>query len=76
MGVTQAVLVWSDAKGTASYRMLLAGFEKSFNISDLRPGTRHICPVSESNETQNGLQAVEGELQNRASASDFIVDWF
>uniref|UniRef100_A0A8C8TJ04 Receptor-type tyrosine-protein phosphatase eta n=1 Tax=Peromyscus maniculatus bairdii TaxID=230844 RepID=A0A8C8TJ04_PERMB len=59
LGVTQAVLVWSDAKGTASYRMLLAGFEKSFNISDLRPGTRHICPVSESNETQNGLQAGE-----------------
>ncbi|XP_052579371.1 receptor-type tyrosine-protein phosphatase eta [Peromyscus californicus insignis] len=59
MGVTQAVLVWSNAEDIASYRMLLAGVGNSFNISDLKPDTRHIWPVPESNETQNDLQVAE-----------------
>ncbi|XP_036040156.1 receptor-type tyrosine-protein phosphatase eta [Onychomys torridus] len=59
MGVTQASLVWSDADGAASYRMLLESVRDSFNFSDLKPGTHNTWHVPESSETQNDLGAAE-----------------
>ncbi|KAL6089207.1 hypothetical protein STEG23_014547, partial [Scotinomys teguina] len=59
IGVTQAVLVWSDANGTASYWMLLKCPRNCSNVSDLELGTHNIWPVPELNEVQNGLQGTE-----------------
>ncbi|XP_012977370.2 LOW QUALITY PROTEIN: receptor-type tyrosine-protein phosphatase eta [Mesocricetus auratus] len=75
VGVTQAVLTWSDANGTASYRMLLERFgnskqmtpHSSFNISVLKLGSCNTWLSPESNETQSDLLVAEGELQNCAS---------
>ncbi|XP_051040261.1 receptor-type tyrosine-protein phosphatase eta [Phodopus roborovskii] len=75
MGVTQAVLIWSNANGATSYRMLLEHFgnskqltpHSSFNISDLQPGPCNIWPSPESNENQDDLLVAERELQNCAS---------
>lgn len=83
MGVTQALLTWSDTSGSASYRMLLKSFGNSpeltpypsINISIYGLGPHSFCPFPESKETQNDLQVTEGVLQSCASGSDFIIDW-
>ncbi|KAL1786631.1 receptor-type tyrosine-protein phosphatase eta isoform X2 [Sigmodon hispidus] len=67
MGVTQAVLTWSNRNGTTSYRMLLESFGSSqhsiphlsVNFSALKLGTHNVCLFPESNETQNNLQLAE-----------------
>nr|XP_048284373.1 receptor-type tyrosine-protein phosphatase eta isoform X2 [Myodes glareolus] len=67
MGVTQALLTWSNTSGSASYRMLLKSFGNSpeltpypsINISIYGLGAHSFCPFPESKETQNDLQVTE-----------------
>uniref|UniRef100_A0A8C2QPF6 Receptor-type tyrosine-protein phosphatase eta n=1 Tax=Cricetulus griseus TaxID=10029 RepID=A0A8C2QPF6_CRIGR len=61
-GVTQAALNWSDANGTASYRIKQITPHSAFNISGLKPGSCNIC----------NLLGAEGELQNCASDTNDI----
>jgi hypothetical protein len=76
VGVTQARLTWSNANGTASYRMLIEELttHSSVNISGLKPGTNNSFAFPESNETQADFAVAEevpGELQNCVSGFDF-----
>ncbi|KAM7327773.1 hypothetical protein ACRRTK_014140 [Alexandromys fortis] len=67
MGVTQALLTWSNTNGSASYRMLLESFRNSteltphlpINISGLTLGAQSNCSFPESKETQNDLLVTE-----------------
>lgn len=76
IGVTQALLAWSNANGTASYRMQIVELttNSSGGISDLKPGTHKSLAVQGSNETQHDLwvtEGVSGELRNCVSGFDF-----
>lgn len=83
MGVTQALLTWSNTNGSASYRMLLESFGNSpeltphlpISFSGLTLGAQSNCSFPESKETQNDLLVTEGVLQNCASGSECIIDW-
>ncbi|XP_057638025.1 receptor-type tyrosine-protein phosphatase eta [Chionomys nivalis] len=67
MGVTQALLTWSNTNGSASYRMLLESFGNSpeltphlpINFSGLTLGAQSNCSFPESKETQNDLLVTE-----------------
>ncbi|EDL27484.1 protein tyrosine phosphatase, receptor type, J, isoform CRA_a [Mus musculus] len=61
VGVTQARLTWSNANGTASYRMLIEELttHSSVNISGLKPGTNNSFAFPESNETQADFAVAE-----------------
>lgn len=74
LGVTQALLTWSNANGTASYRMLIEESASSVNVSGLKPGTHNISVFPESNKTQNDFPVAEdvlGELRNCILGFDF-----
>lgn len=62
IGVTQALLAWSNANGTASYRMQIVELttNSSGGISDLKPGTHKSLAVQGSNETQHDLRVTDG----------------
>ncbi|XP_052038855.1 receptor-type tyrosine-protein phosphatase eta [Apodemus sylvaticus] len=62
LGVTQALLTWSNANGTASYRMLIEESASSVNVSGLKPGTHNISVFPESNKTQNDFPVAEDVL--------------
>ncbi|XP_060228103.1 receptor-type tyrosine-protein phosphatase eta [Meriones unguiculatus] len=69
-GVTQALLTWSSANGTASYRMLLESFRNEqdlnphslLNISDLKPGSCKVLHIPESNESRNDFPVADDVL--------------
>lgn len=74
LGVTRARLTWSNANGTASYRMLIEESASSVNVSDLKPGTHNISVFPEANKTQNNFLVADnvlGELRNCISGFDF-----
>lgn len=76
VGVTQALLTWSNANGTASYRMLIeeSTTHSSVNISGLKPGTHNSLAFPESNGTQNNFSVAEDVLDANGTARSPVAN--